>query len=133
MLRRSLVCHCVLCMTVPLSSCQCYISVFLSGMYSWFSISYRRVNYITAHNSRSPEQKVFTTDVITISHSYCENNCDKRWSLKQTKCKVSSGRWICFRGRFITESPNKDFFSKIRLSLFYHYSPLTSCTKSEKS
>ena len=30
-------------------------------------------------------------------------------------------------------SPNKEFFSKIRLSLFYHYSPLTSCKKSEKS
>ena len=30
-------------------------------------------------------------------------------------------------------SPNQEFFSKIRLSLFYLYSPLTSCKKSEKS
>ena len=29
-------------------------------------------------------------------------------------------------------SPNQEFFSKIRLSLFYLYSPLTSCKKSEK-
>ena len=29
-------------------------------------------------------------------------------------------------------SPNKEFFSKIRLWLFYLYSPLTSCKKSEK-
>ena len=30
-------------------------------------------------------------------------------------------------------SPNQDFFSKIRLSFLYLYSPLTSCKKSEKS
>ena len=34
---------------------------------------------------------------------------------------------------FLPKSPNQEFFSKIRLSLFYLYSPLTSCKKSEKS
>ena len=68
-------------MDVPLSSCECYIFVFLSRIYPWFSISCPRVNYISTHNSSSLEQKIFTPDVITESHSFRENNCDKRWSL----------------------------------------------------
>ena len=35
--------------------------------------------------------------------------------------------------RFSEYHQIKKFFSKIRLSLSYHYSPLTTCKKSEKS
>ena len=51
---------------------------------------------------------------------------------KISKCQYQY-QCQCQYQTFLRISPNQEFFSKILLSLFYLFSPLTSCNKSEKS
>ena len=62
-----------------------------------------------------------------------------------SRCKTKKIVWVVFEKNmkvpdfgliwipFLQISPNQEFFSKIQMSFFYLYSPLTSCKKSENS